>query len=247
VVAAFIFQRARRKTSVEAIHWLHRGSRNMENSRTLRLVGGLNSDRSVTFLLLSNLFTIVLAVLQQWDVHVLMWIYWGQSVVIGYFNVHRILDLEEFSTEGFRVNNKAVAPTPETQRETAVFFALHYGFFHLGYLVFLLVGYGLQGAFTIAGIALCILAFYFNHRFSYHYNREREREGVPNIGSIMFFPYVRIIPMHLMIIMGGVFLGSNSIALVLFLLLKTAADVAMHVIEHAMARARAKRATRRLP
>jgi hypothetical protein len=219
----------------------------MENSHILRLADGLNNDRSVTFLLLSNLLTIVLAVMQQWDVHVLMWIYWGQSVVIGYFNVHRILDLKEFSTANFLVNDKPVDPTPETQRQTAVFFALHYGFFHLGYLVFLLVGYSLQGAFTVAGIALCILVFYFNHRFSYYYNQEREREGVPNIGSILFFPYVRIVPMHLMIIMGGVFLGNNSMALVLFLLLKTAADVAMHVIEHAMARARAKRVTRRLP
>lgn len=88
-------------------------------------------------LLLSNLVTIVLAVYQQWDVYVLMWIYWGQSVIIGYFNVRRIMDLKKFSTTGFKINNRSVKPTPETQRKTAVFFALHYGFFHFGYLVFL--------------------------------------------------------------------------------------------------------------
>lgn len=189
-------------------------------------------------LLLSNLVTAVLAVLQQWDVHVLMWIYWGQSVVIGYFNVHRIRDLREFSTEGFRINNRPVEPTPETRRKTAVFFALHYGLFHLGYLVFLGSDAAVRDGVSWLGVALCILVFYFNHRFSYRYNRERERDTVPNIGNIMFYPYVRIIPMHIMIVLGSRFLGDNTLALVMFLLLKTAADVAMHIIEHAMARGR---------
>ena len=219
----------------------------MENSHTLSLSGGLYGDRSVLFLLLSNLFTIVLAVLQQWDVYTLMWIYWGQSVVIGYFNVHRILDLEKFSTKNFTINDKPVDPTPETQRKTAGFFALHYGLFHFAYLVFLLGEAGIQHTFPLIYVALCMLAFYFNHRFSYHYNRERERDDIPNIGHIMFFPYLRIIPMHLMIVMGGKFLGSNSSALLTFLLLKAAADVTMHMVEHAMARSRARRATRRLP
>jgi hypothetical protein len=53
--------------------------------------------------------------------------------------------------------------------------------------------------------------------------------------------------MHLMIVIGGNFLGNTTVALIFFLSLKTAADVAMHVIEHAMARGDAKRARRRLP
>lgn len=218
----------------------------MENSRTLQTAGGLSGDRSVMFLLLSNLITIVLAVLQQWDVYILIWIYWGQSVVIGYFNVLRILDLERFSTANFTINDKPVDPTPETQRKTAMLFVLHYGLFHFAYLAFLVKESGLQGGFPAVYVAICVLAFFFNHRFSYEYNRERDQEGVPNIGSIMFFPYLRIIPMHLMVVMGGHFLGYGSAPLV-FLLLKTAADVVMHVVEHAIARNGTKRARRRLP
>jgi hypothetical protein len=219
----------------------------MDNSSTLTLTSRLYSDRSLTVLLLSNLFTIVLALVQQWDVHILMWIYWGQSVVIGYFNVHRILGLEKFSTSGFRINNRPVKPTRATQRQTAVFFAMHYGIFHLVYMFFLLSASGVQPGFPLFSVLVCILAFYLNHRFSYRYNRERERAGIPNIGNVMFFPYVRIIPMHLMIVIGSNFLGNNSFALLLFLLLKTAADITMHVIEHAMARGDANRAQRRLP
>ena len=219
----------------------------MERTGSINLAGQLSTDKSVVVLLLSNLVTIVLAVYQQWDVFVLMWIYWGQSVVIGYFNVHRILDLKKFSTTGFLINDKPVKPTPETQRKTAVFFAIHYGMFHLGYMVFLGEKTSVEGGFPLFGVVLCIGVFFLNHWFSYRYNREQEQDRVPNIGNIMFFPYIRIIPMHLMIVAGVTFFGGSTGALIAFLLLKTAADVAMHVIEHAMARAGSRRATRRLP
>jgi hypothetical protein len=196
--------------------------------------GQIPANRSTLVLLLSNLLTIAMALIQGWDVSILMWIYWGQSVVIGYFNVHRIMDLEQFSTQGFRINNQAVEPTRETQRKTAMFFAMHYGMFHLVYFVFLFKGASLDGPVSLLGAGVCVLAFYLNHRFSWRYNRARDRERVPNIGNIMFFPYLRIIPMHLTILLGGSLGGHGTFALLFFLLLKTAADVAMHVIEHAM-------------
>ncbi len=90
---------------------------------------------STRVLLLSNLATILFAVVQQWDVSVVMWIYWGQSVIIGYFNVRRMLALKQYSTENFRINNRPAEPTRKTQRQTAFFFAVHYGFFHFAYLV----------------------------------------------------------------------------------------------------------------
>lgn len=51
---------------------------------------------------------------------------------------------------------------------------------------------------------------------------------------MMFFPYARIIPMHLTIIFGGMlsewtFAAKTTLAL--FMLLKTFADVIMHVVE----------------
>ena len=215
----------------------------MERTESINLTRHAGTDRSMVALLLSNLVTIVLAVYQHWDVFVLMWIYWGQSVIIGYFNVRRIMDLKEFSTDGFRINNRAVKPTPETQRQTAIFFALHYGIFHLGYLVFLSVDTKVAGGFPLFYVLLCIGVFYLNHRFSYRYNREQEQDRVPNIGTIMFFPYIRIIPMHLMIVAGVSVFGGSTGALIIFLLLKTAADAAMHFVEHAMARAATRQTT----
>ncbi|MGB5540411.1 MAG: DUF6498-containing protein [Gammaproteobacteria bacterium] len=156
--------------------------------------------------------TLVLALLQHWNLSGVLWIYWGQSVIIGWFNVHRILGLKRFSTEGFRINNRPVQPTRATRRQTAVFFALHYGIFHIGYLVFLLDDAHLEGDVALLGVVLCILVFYVNHRFSWRYHRAREAERVPNIGSIMFFPYLRIIPMHLIIVLGSQLTGSSVMA-----------------------------------
>ena len=74
-------------------------------------------------------------------------------------------------------------------------------------------------------------AFFANHLFSYVMNRNRAGKRIPNIGSMMFFPYVRIMPMHVFIVVGALAAGPHF-ALVFFLILKTLADEAMHAIEH---------------
>jgi hypothetical protein len=46
----------------------------------------------------------------------------------------------------------------------------------------------------------------------------------------MFFPYARIIPMHIVLLTYGVVVKEG--ALIIFLGLKILADVLMHVVEH---------------
>jgi hypothetical protein len=78
---------------------------------------------------------------------------------------------------------------------------------------------------------LCIAAFLANHCFSFRYHLREDLERTRNLGSLMFFPYARILPMHLTIIFGG-FIAFRFAAVLLFLLLKTLADLAMHAVEH---------------
>jgi FtsH-binding integral membrane protein len=188
-------------------------------------------------LLASNGVTILLALTQDWNVLPLMWICWFQNIVIGFFHFLRIRRLKEFSTEGFSINGRPAQPTQETKNHVARFFLLHYGGFHLAYFVFLLafsrtgwLDSAGENGFSSADVKYVILAavvFLGNHVFSYFYNRPRDT-GRPNIGTVMFYPYARILPMHLTIILGA-FLGGG---LLLFLLLKTLADLIMHVVEH---------------
>ena len=193
-------------------------------------------EKSALFLVLSNIFTIVIALLSHWRLSDVMWIYWGQSVVIGFFNFIRILCLKEFSTEGFRINDRPVAPTKATQRQTATFFAFHYGFFHFIYCIFLFSERADISKPGVLGIVMCVIVFAVNHGFSFKYNLARDLARKPNIGTIMFFPYARIIPMHLTIILGSHFGQRTTGTLVLFLSLKTLADLIMHLVEHRSAR-----------
>lgn len=199
----------------------------------MNLARHFQSDMSAVALVLSNLVTIGFAVVQRWDVSHVMLIYLGQSVVIGLFNWKRILDLKQFSTEGFRINNQPVQPTRKTQRQTAWFFAFHYGFFHFIYFMFLFSERKALSSVLVFGTVVCILIFFANHLFSYLHNRKRDMNRKPNIGTIMFFPYARIIPMHLTIIFGSHCAENSRGTLVLFLGLKTLADLIMHIVEHA--------------
>lgn len=191
------------------------------------------STTSTRSLLAVNAATVALALALDWPVATLLWPYWVQNIVIGYFSRKRILALGRFSTEGFTMNDRAVSPTPATQRSVANFFAVHYGFFHVGYLVFLMAQHtGQLRWWDWAGLFVLGVSFAWNHRLSFNQNVEADRAGTPNIGTLMFLPYGRIIPMHLTIIVGGALGGDSAWSVLVFGALKTAADVLMHHVEH---------------
>nr|MCU0600492.1 DUF6498-containing protein [Desulfobacterales bacterium] len=192
----------------------------------------MRSDKSSLFLIFSNLFTILIAVVENWDLSLVMWIYWGQSVVIGFFNWKRMRSLKRFSTQGLTMNDSPVPETESGRRKVSTFFAVHYGFFHFGYLVFLLAERNNLSLWDILGVFVCVAVFFYNHRYSYAYNLENDLKRIPNIGTLMFFPYARILPMHFTIIMGSWMADAGMGELAFFLLLKTLADWIMHVVEH---------------
>lgn len=187
---------------------------------------------SALSLVLSNIFTIVVAIIEQWNLSKLLWIYWGQSIVIGYFNWRRIRCLKEFSTEGLKINDQPVTATKLTQSKVANLFAIHYGGFHIAYCIFLFVEKTGLSQLEIFSAVSCIAVFIFNHWFSFRQNLEKHISSKPNLGTVMSFPYARILPMHLIILIGSYFEKHSAGALILFLSLKTFVDLAMHLIEH---------------
>lgn len=194
------------------------------------------ADQSLYGILFGNFVTLAAALYNDWSVTPLLWIYWGQSVVIGITNVIRMMRLKEFSTEGFTSGGKRVPETASGKKQTAIFFCVHYGFFHFGYFVFLASGAvgGKIAPGDWPGVAVGILAFALAHGYSLFWNEGRDfASKKPNLGTLMFYPYLRIIPMHLTIIFGGVVAG---VALPLFIGLKTLADAGMHFVEHALFR-----------
>ena len=83
---------------------------------------------------------------------------------------------------------------------------------------------------AIATMVLTMAAFAGAHIYSYRHNSLLDfREKKPNIGTLMFYPYMRVIPMHLIIAFG---FASESIGILIFMLMKTLADAGMHAVEH---------------
>jgi Family of unknown function (DUF6498) len=174
-----------------------------------------------------NLGVIVFALVDDWSLPTILASYLVQSIIIGLFQAKKMSDLTVFSTDGFLINDHPVKPTVATRREVVVFFLVHYGAFHAAYAAFILSA----GRPNWLDVAISGTAFFANHLYSYVVNRIHPAKRVPNIGTMMFFPYIRIVPMHVFIVFGALTAGPRF-ALVIFLLLKTLADEAMHLIEH---------------
>jgi hypothetical protein len=188
-------------------------------------------DAALYGILVGNAVTLAGALFEHWPAAPVLWVYWGQSVMIGVLNVIRILCLTEFSTAGFTSNGSQVPETEKGKVNTAVFFAIHYGFFHLVYALFLSSGVlggkmsGWMPATVLLNVAIFAVAYGFPMMKTHGHDLKSKR---PNLGALMFYPYLRIIPMHLTIILGSAFpLG----ALPLFILLKTGSDVGLHIVE----------------
>jgi hypothetical protein len=191
------------------------------------------SNPSVGTLLVSNLLIIIWALIQMWPVYAIMWVYWAQSVGIGIVWFIKLVSLKDFSTKGFKLNGRPVAPDLATKVKVCIFFLLHYGFFHLLYALFLAKG---SESIAILPIVIGGIIFLVDQFFSFFYNAKRESSQKPNIGKLMFFPYARILPMHLTVIGIVVmedygFHFTDRLALLVFFLLKTAADVVMYVMQ----------------
>lgn len=194
-------------------------------------------------LIFSNLLVIVFALKDDLTALDILWIYWMQSVIIGVFNFFKILTLKEFSTAGFKQGGKEILPTKASKISTAVFFLIHYGFFHLIYAVFLgtFSTFGLMDNYEFkSGYFLYTTAgFLISYFIEFIKSKNEQTETPPNLGKVMFAPYVRIIPMHLTIIFGGVIatagsglsINTNLSVIILFICIKTVVDLITHSVK----------------
>jgi hypothetical protein len=214
------------------------------------LPGDLVHNFPVLSLIFANLVTVALAILGNWDLATVMFIYWAQSIIIGLFSVISILgadtaslgaDLQKPIDE--RGGSDKITPRFVWTYKCimAGFFTLHYGLFHWGYYTFI-VESGLFGTVNFAdpGIWLSCGLFFTNHLYSHITYRNERLKGAGYVNEQFFTPYRRIIPMHLTIIFGSIVIvvlevfgiTSTLPVLVLFLLLKTYSDLSAHLIKH---------------
>lgn len=201
-------------------------------------------DRGLHALVAANVLTVAVALWQDWPLLTMLWPYWCQSVVVGWYSRRRILALPE-------AGPASLPPTLRSPRRMADVFALHYGGFHLLYLLFLLAFTGFAvvgqvaprllagpGAPAIGGELhwydpLLVVAlgygFWSAQRAAFPARLAADGARPPGIVELMARPYLRVLPMHLTLLFALPL--SGAWAIVLFGSLKTLVDVGMHLLE----------------
>jgi len=200
-----------------------------------------------------------MAIIFKWSIYDVMIVYWFQSVSIGIFTFYRLysypleqVEKEMSAEKPLEVNDLAVTNPRTAKLIIAGFFAMHYGLFHLVYIIFI-VGFASSEGFplNLFGGLVGALLFFANHLYSYMFFKDEDgnmaetesgnaqRSTGFSIADIFSKPYTRIIPIHLTImagaaishfITGGLF--QNIFILLIFMGLKTFMDVIAHQKKH---------------
>ena len=189
-------------------------------------------------LVLANAVPLIGVVVLGWQVFPLVLLYWLENVVVGGFNVLRMLCARP--RDGVRWAAKAFL---------VPFFIVHFGMFTAthGLFVFTLFDEGprLQGFFPRpgevlaaiqrTGVGLAVLALVASHGFSFVRNYLVAGEyRRASLQQLMHQPYHRVVILHLTILGGGfvtLLLKSPLAALVILVALKTAVDLRAHLAE----------------
>lgn len=155
----------------------------------------------------------------------IVWVFWCQSVLIGVFNFIELLTTKTVESKGFKMNNVPVDPK-KSRGCYSFFFLFHYEFFHFAYFIFLIVQLGfrdIDGSF----LKLALLGITLNLVIAFIQNKQDYKKHLPNLGTMFFLPYLRIVPMHMMILLPAFF---NWRPALVFLILKGVFDVIGHLI-----------------
>ena len=185
---------------------------------------------------LANALPIAGVLLLGWKVFPLVLLYWLENVVVGGFNVGKLL-LARPQEPAYSVGKLFLIP----------FFILHFGMFTLLHGVFVFALFGaktlprfdslaeLPAAIRAYHLGWGVLALVVSHGLSFYWNYfqngEYRRASLP---ILMIQPYARLVVLHLAVLFGGwivLTLGSPLLALLVLVALKTAADVRAHQAE----------------
>ncbi|MCC6635875.1 MAG: hypothetical protein IT251_10280 [Chitinophagaceae bacterium] len=186
------------------------------------MIRSKNFDIGLILLLAFNLYAIYFYTKNPNAIGTLILIFWMQSVFIGVFNFIGILSFTNRVENSFMINNN-----PGNKPGCAAFFFLfHYGTFHIVYLVFIVVFFKDFNITQYHFIKLSFWAILAGSVMQFLQDKKRNATVPVNIGSMFVLPYVRIVPMHLVILLPKFFSITPSLVFVIF---KLIADLVMHV------------------
>ena len=203
---------------------------------------------SVLFLIAVNTIPLFGVIFFGWSLFSIMFLYWIENGIIGFFNVFKIALARAPGRSGFTINGRPISPSNKELR--IVFFILHYGVFWTVHGVFVFVFFGLNspsglfGGLGLRGVAVAAAALFLSHGVSFFVNFLGKEEYLTvSPDQQMMEPYSRVVVLHVTILAGGFLadsLGAPLAALVLLIVLKTVIDLVAHLREHRKAENRSQ-------
>jgi hypothetical protein len=194
---------------------------------------------SVLFLLAANILPFVGVLAWGWEVFPILVLFWMENVVVGVFNVLKMLAAKSGNSRGSAAK-AAMIP----------FFCVHYGMFTAVHGVFVFAVFGgdffgdAPGASTnsvfdtignsqlLWGAAALLVSHGASFIVNYLGKGEYKRTS---LNELMMQPYGRVIVLHLTIIFGGFLLtiiGSPAAGLVILIVIKLGIDLFAHLAQH---------------
>jgi len=191
---------------------------------------------SLVALVIANALPLVGVLFLGWSVFPLVLVYWLENLVVGGFNVAKLL-LAQPRQPAYWLGKAFLIP----------FFLVHFGgFIYIhGVLVVSLFGpKATQGFDLLTSVPAAIranqlgwalLGLVVSHGLSFYWNYVKSGEYQrASLNALMAQPYSRVIVLHMTVLFGGwavMLLGSPLFALVVLVALKTAADWRSHRAE----------------
>lgn len=204
----------------------------LKNINRKTYLNSLN-DSSLLLLLFTNFITIIIALIQKWDVFEIMQVYVGQSLIIGFMTLIKIFTVKENHLKTLDEDKIFWLPKNKSKISTAYSFFVVYC---IPILLLASVPFGeyideIKPTSALLKIIPLWVGFFITHLYSLIKNWPKEKEE-KKIKDICNFPFYRIILLFLTITVLALFWGNNLIALTFLLIIRSFIDAAIHVIEH---------------
>ena len=191
---------------------------------------------SLVALLVANALPIVGVLFLGWSVFPLVLLYWLENVIVGGFNVAKML-LAHPREPAYWAGKLFIIP----------FFVVHFGMFTYIHGVLLVALLGPKSAqpfdllttvppaISANHLGWAVTTLILSHGLSFYWNYIQNGEYQrASLNALMGQPYGRVIVLHMTVLFGGwivMTLGSPLVALALLVVLKTAADLRAHKAE----------------
>lgn len=212
------------------------------------------SRLAATALAVANLVVLAVAGFQKWGYEFLLATVWWETVIIGFYNVGRILIVCLFGDPlGKKIGFANAGARLVFALIVAGFFAVKFGGFALGLGLFVMLTpaafatggthdlhAAVEAAQPVAGMVLPVVAVLFvSHGISFVQNFIRRREyRQSGILMLLFWPYARLALMLPVVLLGFAAtrmipaLARTTLFTAAVILLKLFVDYATHRIEH---------------